>query len=179
MSAQRYVVALAALVALLALAGCRSTGVYPLETFVEMHYSPAYRGNEPPRLSPPADAVPVTGPVAGYQLAPDPQTAAQVQNPLQANQQNLQAGARLYQVNCRVCHGPEGAGNGPMVGYFQNPPQGVPRSVPSNLREVVPQRNDGQLYLTISNGGLNMPPFGRLLTSDQIWAVILHLRTFR
>ncbi|MBI4504522.1 MAG: cytochrome c [Chloroflexi bacterium] len=162
-----------------ALSACQATGVYPLETFVEMHYSPAYRANEPPKLSPPPDAVPVTGPIAGFQHAPDPQQVAQVRNPLDASQANLQAGARIYQVNCQVCHGLQGAGDGPMVPHFQQPPPGVPPSVPSNLRQVVGQRNDGQLYLTISNGGLNMPPFGRLLTSDQVWQVILHMRTFR
>lgn len=169
----------AALILALALSACQATGVYPLETFVEMHYSPAYRGNEPPKLSPPPDAVPVTGAIAGFQHAPDPQQVAQVRNPLDASQANLQAGARIYQVNCQVCHGPQGAGDGPMVPHFQQPPPGVPPSVPSNLRQVVGQRNDGQLYLTISNGGLNMPPFGRLLTSDQLWQVILHLRTLR
>lgn len=170
-------VGVAAVLLALWVVGCRSTGVYPLETFVEMHYSPAYRGNEPPKLSPPPDAVPITGALAGHQLAPDPQQVAQVRNPLEASQANLQAGARIYQVNCAVCHGPQGAGDGPMVPHFQQPPPGVPPSVPSNLRQVVGQRNDGQLYLTISNGGLNMPPFGRLLSSDQIWQVILHLRT--
>ena len=49
-----------ALAAGLLAAGC-SQGAYPLDIFYEMHYQPSYKAHEPPRLSPPASAVPWYG----------------------------------------------------------------------------------------------------------------------
>ena len=42
-------------------AGCRNTPGYVYDIFTEMHYSQSYRLQEPPRLLPPAQSVPVTG----------------------------------------------------------------------------------------------------------------------
>ncbi|HEX2987304.1 MAG TPA: hypothetical protein VHS06_03945, partial [Chloroflexota bacterium] len=47
--------------ALLTAACIPSSPTYPFDIFPEMHYSPAVRQEEPPRLSVPPGAVPVTG----------------------------------------------------------------------------------------------------------------------
>ena len=49
-----------AIVAGMLAVGC-SQGSYPLDIFYEMHYQPSYKVQEPPRLSPPASAVPWYG----------------------------------------------------------------------------------------------------------------------
>ncbi|MBI2858536.1 MAG: hypothetical protein HYX90_05600, partial [Chloroflexi bacterium] len=49
------------LISLVLLAGCSSTGSYPRDLFIEMHYQRSFRSQEPPRLYPAPFAVPVTG----------------------------------------------------------------------------------------------------------------------
>ena len=38
-----------------------ANGTYPLDFFYEMHYQQSYQSHEPPRLSAPEGAVPITG----------------------------------------------------------------------------------------------------------------------
>ena len=78
----------------IALAGC-SQGSYPLDIFYEMHYQPSYKAHEPPRLSVPGSAVAWFPPPPATSFAND--------------------GEHLFEVNCSMCHGSAGKGDGPVL----------------------------------------------------------------
>ena len=94
---------LLAVLALLAFssAAC-ANGSYPLDFFYEMHYHQSFGSSEPPRLSPPAGAIPITG-----------LEAPGSENPIAG--ESIQEGAALYAVNCLMCHVPLGKGDGPVL----------------------------------------------------------------
>ena len=99
-------------------------------------------------------------------------------NPLSRNEENVEAGEKLYQssaspVACAQCHGEDGDGNGIMASMFEPAPRNFTCS------EVVSGLPDGQLYWIIKNGsiGTSMPAFSKL-TDKQIWQLTIYLRSF-
>ncbi len=144
-----YLGALALLAGVLAL-GC-SQGSYPLDIFYEMHYQPYFKAHEPPRLTTPASAVPF------YEV--------QVSN---------HDGGELYDINCAMCHGPLGKGDGPVLVKMETDYGYVP-SVPADLTAVddpLMIARDTAGVTNIMTGGLTvMPSFSKLLTPKQIDAV--------
>lgn len=159
-----WIAILPALIALFASA-CVGTPGYLIDIFPEMHYAPSYRPQEPPRLSPPADAVPITGKEPS-QTADEAKVTA---NPLPQTPENLNLGVQVYMVNCAVCHGATGRGNGPMAERFAVTGATPPVDYTSPR---VRGRTDGELFFNITNGIGLMPRFGPLLTTDERWALV-------
>jgi mono/diheme cytochrome c family protein len=159
--------------------GCRSTGAYPLDYLSEMHYQESYRFSEPPRFQPPARSVPIEG-------AEEPLTAttdlSALRNPVPRNTENLARASDLYRVNCLPCHGAQGTGNGIISSYFQRANQPQPANYTT---EPVRSRSDGQLFQAITNGvgvtavGAGMPAFQALLTPQERWLLVWHIRTLQ
>ncbi len=168
-------------VAGVALAGC-SRGSYPLDFVSEMHYNQSYKIQEPPSLSAPADSVPITGREVDYAR----EDAAGLVNPVAATAATLQQGQLIYQINCAVCHGATGLGDGPMSQRLDA--AGYPRA-PANLTTSgsVSSGEGGLAFLVITKGfagayGLAsdqfvMPPFGKLLTAEDRWTLVQYLRS--
>ncbi len=155
----------------LLVSGCvPSSPTYPFDIFPEMHYSPAYRPQEPPRLLPADGAVPVTGRAPQVDL----NQARQFQNPIPNTPENSQRSDRLYQINCRPCHGPNGRGDGFVASYFRqagvNPP--VDYAGPEERALT-----DGEIFAIIGNGFGAMPPFGNLLTEEERWLLVKLIRS--
>jgi mono/diheme cytochrome c family protein len=100
---------------------------------------------------------------------------ADLKNPLPADTDNLARGRQVYEQNCSACHGPQGFGDGAAGKNLQPPP--------ANLVGLgrMPMISDGYLYWTVAEGGVPvgsaMPPFKDVLKPDDIWKVILFLRT--
>lgn len=197
---------LALLLVAAVVAGCDSVNEYPIDFFPEMHYQPSYHGQEPPRLDSPASAVafaggnsPLGGALepdanmvrpgpAGTPLAADVPNytvdqAAALKNPLPNDATTQALGQQLFNVNCVVCHGPQGQGNGiaaNLVFKANNKP------TPANLTDPTlkspkdnspAQLTDGELFYVLTNGyGDYMPPFGHLLTPQERWALVVHIR---
>ncbi len=152
-------------------AGCiPSSPTYPFDIFPEMHYSPSYRPQEPPRLLPAEGAVPVTGraPSVDFDHARD------LQNPVSATPQNLQRAEQLYRVNCRPCHGPGGRGDGFVAPYFRQ--AGLPAPVDYAGPEEL-AFSDGEIFAIVSNGIDGMPPFRNLLSAEERWLSVLYIRS--
>ena len=145
-------------------------GTYPFDIFPEMHYQPSYRPYEPPRLSAPASAVPISG----REIPPtDFAAAAELRNPIQPSPEATQRATQLYRVNCLPCHGPEGRGNGLVAQYFQRAQLPTPVDFASARAR---SRADGQLFFITTNGLGNMPHFGNLLTAEERWYLVLFMR---
>ena len=130
-----------------------------------MEIQPSYRPMENP-LPPPANSIPVEGPVFVAGLgAPT--------NPTLADDGSLTRGAELYRLNCLMCHGPEGQGNGAIAAFLANKP--------ANLKsDLVQSKSDGSIFLTISNGVTGrMPPLNENLTVPERWDVVNYVRTLK
>jgi mono/diheme cytochrome c family protein len=130
-----------------------------------------FRGN--PQMS-----VPITGSAAPgfmYDRMPSPQIVTQmagIANPIPADSASVNRGRIDYQINCAVCHGPSGMGNGavmkyglypPAIGGAQNPAAGF---------------TDGYIFGIIRNGRGLMPSYNRIEEPDR-WDIINYLRSLQ
>jgi hypothetical protein len=85
-------------------------------------------------------------------------------------------------VNCLPCHGPQGTGNGIISSYFRNAGQPTPADYTSAQTRG---RTDGELFEIITNGfgvtavGTGMPPFQTLLTPQERWLLVWHIRVLQ
>ncbi|MBL8526040.1 MAG: cytochrome c [Betaproteobacteria bacterium] len=74
--------------------------------------------------------------------------------------------------NCAICHGRKGDGRGELSRLYDPPPRNFA------CAQTVNGVPDGQLFWIIRFGspGTSMPPHPGL-SDDQIWQIVLHLRT--
>ncbi|HKO16061.1 MAG TPA: cytochrome c [Gemmatimonadaceae bacterium] len=126
----------------------------------------ASRGN-------PQNSVPVYGSAApGYAYARDPLPASieamsGIPNPVPADAASRQRGKVLFQINCAVCHGPLGHGDGPATRYGM---VGINLTMP-----VTQARTDGYIFGMIRNGRGLMPTYNRIEESER-WDVVNYIR---
>ena len=118
-------------------------------------------------------------PVKGGETLPAPTTeagmfeakdaAVVVQNPVPATPESLARGEYLYQINCLVCHGVEGRGDGP-VGLLLE-------TSPVDMHDAYTQdQADGQLFFTITRGRVTMPYYRDALSAEERWHVFNYIR---
>jgi mono/diheme cytochrome c family protein len=88
-------------------------------------------------------------------------------NPTAPNPASILNGRKYYQINCAVCHGDTGNGDGPVTKF--NLP------VPSLLTATARSRTDGYLYGIIRNGRGLMPTYNRIESMDR-WDVVNYVR---
>lgn len=93
----------------------------------------------------------------------------------------LARGEVVFHNNCYVCHGPEGAGNGPIVQMAQAGGKSYQRFpfAPAINSAATAARADGYIYGVISAGRGLMPPYGPRLTNADRWAVVEYVRTLQ
>jgi mono/diheme cytochrome c family protein len=130
-------------------------------TFMEIQ--PSYKPMENP-LAVPARSIPVDGPISIPNMgAPE--------NPIATDGTSVARGTELFMINCQMCHGATGEGNGPIAANILNKP--------ANLTlDVTQSKSDGSLFLTISNGVLGrMPPMNENLTVRDRWDLVNFIRT--
>jgi mono/diheme cytochrome c family protein len=127
-----------------------------------MSDSPAIGYQEAPRLSPPEGAVPLRGEAVIPEEFP--------MNPVPADEVSLQRGEILYQIQCALCHGETGEGDGPLAGYFARTPENL-------VGSAAAAEFDGSVYLVILQGFGEMPSLAENLTVRERWDVINYIRT--
>lgn len=89
-----------------------------------------------------------------------------------ADRAALERGAVVYDRFCRICHGADGQGNGPVVSRgFPNPP--------TLLRPSTQKMKDGQLFHILTYGQNYMASYAPVLSREDRWKVILHLRSLQ
>ena len=77
------------------------------------------------------------------------------------------AGAQPFQVHCAMCHGPDGRGDTVI---------GKSAGIPDLHAADVQKQSDEYLAEFIANGKGMMPPFKNSLNSEQIQALVGHVR---
>ena len=167
------------------------TGSHAVQIFSEMHYSPSYRSQEVPRLLPPEGSVPVTG--AEVKIFDVEALKALSIRDYVADYDGSQA-AKIYAVNCQVCHGQSLLGDGPITTLNSARGDGSKAysgAAPVNLiSERVNDLSDGEIFGYITWGGRPglaaatrgkdstaiMPQFGYLLNEEQRWQLVQYIR---
>ncbi len=139
--------------------------VINLEWISTMEIGQAYQPQEKP-LIPPPQSVPIEG--AAYVDG-----AGAPENPVPPDEVSLARGQMLYEINCLLCHGPAGRGDGPVAEFIANPPTDL-------SSDAVAGKSDGSLFIIISAGVPGkMPALSENLTVRERWDVVNYIRTFK
>lgn len=154
----------------------QESNTYPVETFSEMHYSQSFRSQEPPRLAPPAESV-------VFASAGHPDTVLNVPDKRERPYDPAVAG-NLFRVNCSVCHGEFGLGDGKIVrhltstaSFYATTNDGKVYGKPPNLVESAAERLSARdtMVAFVTSGGRVMPPFGKLLSEEDIRDIVNYI----
>ena len=131
----------------------------------------------PPRANPQM-SVPTVGTAApGFEFnrLPMPQTItlmASIPNPVPADSASVSRGRVEFQINCAICHGPLGMGNGNATKYGM---PGIGIGAGSNAANAL---TDGYIFGMIRNGRGLMPPYNRIEEPDR-WDIVNYLRSIQ
>jgi mono/diheme cytochrome c family protein len=156
----------------------RDTNVRNLEWPTQMHYSPAYLSQTTNPVLPkgmtsqPAVANTIPRGFQSFHYGSEPAEAEragrELKNPVQPTAENLTRGQYVYANYCAVCHGAGGAGDGPIVPKYPNPP-----AYQTEKSKVLP---DGNMFHVITLGRNNMPSHAGQVSAEDRWKVILYIR---
>lgn len=149
--------------------------------FSFMRDAPSFGPYEHP-LPPPPGSVPYISP-NGEVLPPMEASEAAFaafeaspygRNPLAASDPAaLELGKVMYERHCSVCHGLEGAGDGPVAAAY--PPGFV---LPLD-RGTALGLSDGYVYAVVRAGRGRMPAYGARMTHIERWAVVTYVNSLR
>jgi mono/diheme cytochrome c family protein len=145
--------------------------IIPLDWISFMEIQPSFRPMEDP-LPVPARSVPVEGaafvPGAGSPV-----------NPVPSSPDSLARGQSFYAINCALCHGNQGKGDGPIAKDLIRKP--------SDLTGVnVAPLSDGEIFQVITSGVQppagtkgGMPALRENLTVNDRWDVVNYVRSLQ
>jgi mono/diheme cytochrome c family protein len=94
---------------------------------------------------------------------------ASIPNPVPADARSLLNGRKHYAINCAVCHGDKGMGDGPIVA------KGYPGIPLAGAASPAPGRTDGYIWGMIRNGRGLMPSYNRIEEMER-WDVVNYVR---
>lgn len=164
--------ALAAAILLAPLAGCEWFTDFkrqPSITTWERLDSTGVRGN--PQTSVPITGATVPGFAVSYSNMPATiDSMAGLRNPTPPDSASLANGRKYYTINCAVCHGMTGQGDGTATKYGVFP---FPLASGPAL-----SRTDGYIFGMIRNGRGNMPSYNRIEEKDR-WDVVNYVRALQ
>src|SRR4030095_15506344 len=92
-------------------------------------------------------------------------------NPVAGGAKAVEAGKKVAQVNCVLCHGGTGKGNGPGSAALKP-------NTPEWPSKRVQDESDGEIFWKISNGRGPMPSWKHLPETDR-WSVVHYIRTLQ
>ena len=129
----------------------------------------------PPRGNP-QSSVPMYGTAAPgflYGRTPLPgalDSMSVIPNPTTPDARSLTNGRINFQINCAVCHGPLGHGDGPATRYGM-----VPMPL---VGEATKSKTDGYIFGMIRNGRGLMPTYNRIEEPDR-WDIVNYVRSLQ
>jgi mono/diheme cytochrome c family protein len=121
-----------------------------------------------PQMSVPINGTAIPGFAVSYSNLPQTiDSMSTLVNPTPADSASLANGHKYYVINCSVCHGMAGKGDGTAIKYgvFPFPLVSGPALT----------RTDGYIFGMIRNGRGNMPPYNRIEEKDR-WDVVNYVR---
>ncbi len=89
--------------------------------------------------------------------------------PMEVTEALLDRGQERYDINCAICHGRTGAGNGIVTQY------GLV-AVANFHDERIRTMPDGQIFSTITNGKNTMGAYGPQIAVEDRWAIVAYIR---
>lgn len=123
---------------------------------------------------------PVPGTIARGQALPEHLTAADsvkydaLKNPYTFDENDLEHGRRLYNIQCGICHGSNLDGNGSLY----NNGEGKYTAKPANFNDpAIKGMSDGRIYYTIMYGKNMMGSYASQLNHEERWKVIAYIRS--
>lgn len=128
-----------------------------------MAIQPSFKPMEDP-LPVPSKSIPIEG--AAYT-----QAMGVPVNPINADDVSIQRGEELFRIDCALCHGAKGKGDGVIGTFFKFKPTDLTST-------IVQQNSDGALFLVVSNGVPGrMPALNENLSVRERWDLVNFMRT--
>lgn len=127
------------------------------------------------------EEVPNTVPSTGKEAMPVPSDLAEVvrarleagrtmTNPVTADEKSVARGKIVYEIHCLVCHGTTGKGDGAVGKKFVPPPMDL-------TTDYVRLQAEGQIFYTITHGGVAMPFYRDAIKEMDRWHVINYMKS--
>ena len=95
----------------------------------------------------------------------------ELQNPVPRTARSAAEGQALFETYCGVCHGKQGAGDGPLVPKIPSPPAYTSARVQS-----MPV---GRIFHVITWGSGRMAPYASQLSAHDRWLIAAHVQTLQ
>ena len=101
-----------------------------------------------------------------------PADAAHLVNPVKPTAESQTRAKKVYGYDCAMCHGATGNGKGDLAGEMKPPLKDY--TDPAALKDI----SDGELFYVIKNGKGQMPPEGDRAKTDDLWNMVILVRSF-
>jgi len=138
---------------------------------------PAQRGGKIYYDNNPAQGTVKRGEMFPYTLPNDSngyKMSAAVMNPLgEMTEADMKEAGRLFNINCAICHGDKGAGNGPLS------TSGKIGGVANLTLEMYTKMADGTMFHSITYGKNNMGSYASQLDRKQRWMMVKYIRSLQ
>jgi mono/diheme cytochrome c family protein len=97
------------------------------------------------------------------------EAAARLENPVPVTPESIARGKYFYEINCLVCHGETGVGDGPVGRKFVT-------KAPVDLNDAYTQdQAPGQIFFTLTRGRALMPFYRDALSPTERWEVVNYI----
>ena len=101
-------------------------------------------------------------------VAPD--SASDLINSYESNDENIAEGLLIYRKHCRRCHGRKGDGHGVEAEELE--------TVTTDFTDAsYLDQTDGSMFWKISEGRNDMESYNKKLDEEEIWLVVLYIKT--
>ncbi len=159
----------------LLISACSDKSKPNVELIQDMMESPAIKSQEGDKDSPqhrgmrlpPEGSVPV-----GFKpYTDDAISAKNLKNPISTKMdpEVLKVGQKYFEINCAICHGIKGKGDGIMA-------EKMPLKPPTLHSEKIKNWADGEIYNVITKGQGIMGPYANHIPQDKRWQVVNYIR---